>query len=110
MEAIFLKLGAVWLAASDNGIPIPFSDENKTLWEIATDPFTRHFGFFFYAILIGLVTGMIWMKTQSTGPALSFFIVANSVMTVLVPGDVAMFFVLCIVLAAVAVFFRALTR
>ena len=107
--AIFMKLAALVAAAADDGIPIPNSD-NQTIWELITRPFTQHIGYFFYPILIGLVAGMIWIKTQSTGPAVGFFIVANAVLSALVPGDVGMYFVLFTVLAVVAVFFRAVTR
>ena len=107
--AIFMKLAGAIAAAVDDGIPIPHG-ENQTLWELITRPFTQHLGYFFYPILLGLVTGIIWIKTQSTGPAVAFFILGNAVLAAFVPGDVAMYFALFTVFAAVAVFFKALTR
>lgn len=95
--------------AADNGITIPFSDDNKTLWELATDPFTRHIGGFFYVSIIMTVTAIIWMKTQSTVNAVTFLIISCAVMGALLPGDVFILFTIVTVVVVAVVFMRVLT-
>jgi len=109
MEAMWTKLAEIVFAAGDNGIPIP-GGENKTVWQLGTDPFTRHIGFFFFTVIIGVVSYGIWVKSDSIGPALSFFVVAHAVFAVVLPGEAMLYFGLFTVLGTVAIFMRALTR
>ena len=96
------------LARADN-IYIPGGD-NKSVWDLVTDPFTRFFDDYFYAIMIGVVTGVIWMRTDNLGPTLAFFVFANAICSVIIPGDVSIFYLFCTLLATVAMFVRALVR
>ena len=109
MESMWTKLAELVFAANDNGIPIP-GGENKTIWQISTDPFTRHIGFFFFTVIIGVVSYAIWVKSDSVGPPLSFFVVAHAVFAVVLPGEAMLYFGLFAVLGTVAIFMRALTR
>ena len=103
-----VTLGFAQVGRADN-IYIP-GGENKSMWDLATDPFTRYFSDYFYAIMIGVVTGVIWMRTDNLGPTLAFFVFANAICAVIIPGDVSIFYLFCTLLATVAMFIRALVR
>ena len=105
---IVIVLATASVARADN-IYIP-GGENKSAWDLVTDPFTRFFDDYFYAIMIGVVTGVIWMRTDNLGPTLAFFVFANAICSVIIPGDVSIFYLFCTLLATVALFVRALVR
>lgn len=106
LTTIFIKLAEI-MAADD--LPIPNS-ENKTLWDLIVGPYTGLLGPFFFTIMIGLVTGLVWIKTQSFGPALSFFVVANGVFAAFLPESASMYFTMCAILGVVALFYKFSTR
>lgn len=113
---MFLVLAnTLMVSAAENGIPIPYG-ENKTIWQLGTDPFTRFLGPYFFVILIGVFSGLIWIKTQSTGPALAFFVVVMGVLSAsttvsdFIPGDWAAVFMMFAILAAIPIFLKAFTK
>lgn len=105
---VLVQIAIAGLATADN-IPIP-GGKNKNAWDLATDPFTRFFGDYFFAIMIGVVTGVIWLRTRDIGPPLAWFVFSNAIVSILIPGDVAVFYMFCTILATVAIFVRALVK
>lgn len=82
--------------ATDNAskIKIPGGEE-KSLWDLAVDPYTRYLGGFFHLLWIMTVAGLAWMKTDSIGMPLLWIIISSSGLAGLpIPGTGTVFFVL----------------
>lgn len=75
-------------------ITIP-GGENKSLWELTTDPYTRYIGSFFHLIWIMSIAGVAWMKSDDVGMPLLWIIISSAALAGLpIPGAGTMFFVL----------------
>lgn len=91
---------------ADN-IQIPGGD-NMSLWDLMFNPYENILGGFFWVAMIGLGAFLIWIKTESPGPPLIFFIVANASIGSLTGGDAAGLFWIFAVIGIVAIFFKGL--
>jgi len=87
-----------------NTITVPEGEE-KNLWELVTDPFTRYLHGAFHLVWIMTIAGMIWFNSENLGMALLWVITASIGLAGLpLPGTGTVFFVIVAVFAvAVAV-------
>jgi len=104
--AVLILLASVGVVGAEN-IEMPVSGENKSLWDLTTDPWTRYMGNLFYGVVVALAAGLVWIKAGS-GPALSFFLVANAVLAGIMPGQAGSLFALFAALAFVAIVMKTL--
>lgn len=100
------------IGGDDNAdvIKIPHG-EDKTLWELATDPFTRVLGSVFHLWWIMMISGMIWWSTESLGPPLMWIIVVSTALAGLpIPGVGTAFFVLVAALGITVAVVRLIVK
>lgn len=86
---------------------MPITGENKSFWELCFDPYTNAIGPYFWVLMIGALAGVLWQE-KGMGPALVWFIAANSTLGTLTAGAGIVVFWAMVVLAIVAVLIRAL--
>lgn len=106
LVCLALSLCAAGQARAEN-LQVPFG-ENKSLWDLVTDPWTQYLGDLFYAVLVALVAGVVWIKA-GVGPALAFFTLANAVLALLLPGQSAPLFAIMAAIAFAGLVLRAVT-
>jgi hypothetical protein len=87
--------------ADDNAATIKIPNgEEKTLWDLGTDPFTRYIGGVFHLIWIMSIAGLAWMRSDSLGLPLIWITVASAALAGLpIPGAGTVFFALVAVFA-----------
>lgn len=91
-------------------IQIP-KGESKTLWELATDPYTRYLGGVFHMMWIMIIAGLIWFKSQTLGLPLLWITISSSTLAGLaLPGVSRVFFVLVAAFAITAAGMRIIIK
>ncbi len=98
----------MWKLVTEN-IQIP-GGENMSLWDLMFGPYEDSLPIreFFWVGAILLVAGLMWVKTESVGMPIIFFIIANATLGQFTQGSGAVIFWICMVLGILAIFFRAL--
>ena len=80
-------------------------------WNAIVGPFHDLIpGGMFFAILLTLVTGMIYIKTQSFGPSMIFFITGATVLSAVLPAPTQFLFMVFVALGITVVFTRIFIR
>lgn len=96
--------------ATAENIPIPHG-EDKSLWDLATDPYTRYIGGLFHLTWIMTIAGLIWVQSDSLGLPLIWIIITSASMSALsIPGAGDVFFALVAALTLTIAIIRLVVK
>lgn len=98
--------------ADDNTdtIKIPHGEE-KSLWDLGTDPYTRYLGGFFHLTWIMTIAGLAWIKSDTLGVPLLWIIISSAALSGLpIPGTGTVFFALVAVVAVTVGIIRIVVK
>jgi len=97
-------------AGDNNTFDLPNSDESKSMWDLATDPFTRWIGGFFYLSIQMALAGVIWDR-GGLGIALVWMVASSATLGALpIPGTGSIIFGLAVAVAGSVAVVRIVTK
>lgn len=80
------------------------------LWEITIGPYTDILGNYFWAILLMLMIGMVYIKSQNFGLVSTLTIIGFSTLAVYIPGDARTIFIFAIWIGIAGVFYQLVVK
>lgn len=89
---------------------VPIENILPDIINAIVDPFTNLMGAWFWATILVLIVGAVYIKTESYGPPLAVMMVMSVLLTAVVPTDVKYFFAVLSALSVAGMLYGAYTR
>lgn len=84
--------------------------EPENIWEITVEPYTDLLGGLFWSIILFLLAGLVYLKTQSFGPTFLTLAIGGVILTLYVPGDAQVVIIFATALGITYTFYQLLVR